>query len=149
MSDGCIYRAVAEVEAAKKKEFQKQQFEVDTDTQYLCVFTDRSLAVYEDGTLVVRLPSPYSSADLPDLDGRLGPVEAWQVEWKYDGIRAQLVRRQGGSWIWSRGEELVTERFNLRFRSATESIENPMRFRSLRRDIARLLTTLRARELSR
>ncbi len=34
-------------------------------------------------------------------------------------------------------EELVAERFNLRFRSATESIENPMRFRALRRDIAR------------
>ena len=40
-------------------------------------------------------------------------------------------------------EELVTERFNLRFRSATESIENPMRFRDLRRDIARLHTILR------
>jgi large subunit ribosomal protein L29 len=40
-------------------------------------------------------------------------------------------------------EELVAERFNLRFRSATESIENPMRFRALRRDIARLHTILR------
>ena len=39
--------------------------------------------------------------------------------------------------------ELVAERFNLRFRSATESIENPMRFRDLRRDIARLHTILR------
>lgn len=43
-------------------------------------------------------------------------------------------------------EELTRERFNLRFRSATESIENPMRFRSLRRDIARLKTILRERE---
>lgn len=42
---------------------------------------------------------------------RLGSVEAWQVEWKYDGIRAQVVRRGGQTWIWSRGEELVTERF--------------------------------------
>jgi large subunit ribosomal protein L29 len=40
-------------------------------------------------------------------------------------------------------DELVKERFNLRFRSATESIENPMRFRDLRRDIARLYTILR------
>jgi large subunit ribosomal protein L29 len=40
-------------------------------------------------------------------------------------------------------DELVAERFNLRFRSATESIENPMRFRDLRRDIARLHTILR------
>jgi large subunit ribosomal protein L29 len=45
--------------------------------------------------------------------------------------------------------ELVEERFRLRFRSATESIENPMRFRHLRRDIARIRTLLRARELSR
>jgi large subunit ribosomal protein L29 len=39
-------------------------------------------------------------------------------------------------------DELVAERFNLRFRSATESIENPMRFRALRRDIARIKTVL-------
>jgi len=41
----------------------------------------------------------------------LGDVAGWLVEWKYDGIRAQLVRRAGQAWIWSRGEELVTERF--------------------------------------
>ena len=43
-------------------------------------------------------------------------------------------------------DELTRERFNLRFRSATESIDNPMRFRDLRRDIARLQTILRERE---
>ncbi|HEX8592829.1 MAG TPA: ATP-dependent DNA ligase [Pseudomonas sp.] len=41
----------------------------------------------------------------------LGPVDDWQVEWKWDGIRAQVVKREGRLWIWSRGEELVTERF--------------------------------------
>jgi DNA ligase-1 len=41
----------------------------------------------------------------------LGAVEDWLVEWKWDGIRAQLVMRAGGTWLWSRGEELVTERF--------------------------------------
>lgn len=41
----------------------------------------------------------------------IGPVENWQVEWKWDGIRAQLVKREGRLWIWSRGEELVTDRF--------------------------------------
>ncbi|MBA3555637.1 MAG: 50S ribosomal protein L29 [Gemmatimonadales bacterium] len=46
----------------------------------------------------------------------------------------------------ARLEELTTERFNLRFRSATESIENPMRFRHIRRDIARLQTILREKE---
>ena len=33
------------------------------------------------------------------------------VEPKYDGIRAQLVRRAGQTWIWSRGEELVTDSY--------------------------------------
>jgi large subunit ribosomal protein L29 len=42
-------------------------------------------------------------------------------------------------------QQLVEERFRLRFRSATESIENPMRFRALRRDIARIRTVLRER----
>ena len=42
-------------------------------------------------------------------------------------------------------EELRAERFNLRFRSATESIENPLRFRAIRRDIARIKTALRMR----
>lgn len=41
----------------------------------------------------------------------LGDPAQWLVEWKYDGIRAQVVRRGGQAWIWSRGEELVTERF--------------------------------------
>jgi large subunit ribosomal protein L29 len=41
--------------------------------------------------------------------------------------------------------ELTEERFRLRFRSATESIGNPMRFRALRRDIARIKTVLRER----
>ena len=48
---------------------------------------------------------------LADFDARLGPVDDWQVEWKYDGIRGQIVKRAGQVWIWSRGEELVTERF--------------------------------------
>ena len=39
--------------------------------------------------------------------------------------------------------ELTEERFRLRFRSATESIENPMRFRTIRREIARIQTILK------
>jgi DNA ligase-1 len=46
-----------------------------------------------------------------DLDAALGPPADWLIEWKYDGIRAQLVRRGGQTWLWSRGEELITERF--------------------------------------
>lgn len=42
---------------------------------------------------------------------QLGSITNWQVEWKYDGIRAQLVYRGGISSLWSRGEELITDRF--------------------------------------
>jgi DNA ligase-1 len=48
---------------------------------------------------------------LSDFEPKLGPPSDWLVEWKYDGIRAQVVRRAGNIWIWSRGEELVTDRF--------------------------------------
>jgi DNA ligase-1 len=41
----------------------------------------------------------------------LGPAGDWLAEWKWDGIRAQLVMRTGEVWLWSRGEELVTDRF--------------------------------------
>ncbi len=48
---------------------------------------------------------------LDGFEAALGSPENWLVEWKWDGIRAQLVRRAGQVWIWSRGEELITERF--------------------------------------
>lgn len=41
----------------------------------------------------------------------LGAVSDWIIEWKWDGIRAQVMRREDGTYIWSRGEELITERF--------------------------------------
>lgn len=41
----------------------------------------------------------------------LGDVSEWQTEWKWDGIRSQLIRREGESFLWSRGEDLVSERF--------------------------------------
>lgn len=46
-----------------------------------------------------------------EFEGRLGPSSDWLVEWKYDGIRAQAVKRAGRVWLWSRGEELVSETF--------------------------------------
>lgn len=49
--------------------------------------------------------------------------------------------------ITDRIEQLQEERFRLRFRSATQQLENPMLLRNLRRDIARLKTVLRQREL--
>lgn len=48
---------------------------------------------------------------LERFDAVLGPPQEWLVEWKWDGIRAQLVKRDGRAWLWSRGEDLITERF--------------------------------------
>lgn len=41
----------------------------------------------------------------------LGAENLWQAEWKWDGIRGQIVKRNGELFIWSRGEELVTDQF--------------------------------------
>jgi DNA ligase-1 len=57
-------------------------------------------------------PYPFFLASpLEGAPETLGDRQAWLVEWKWDGIRAQLVRRNGETWLWSRGEELITHRF--------------------------------------
>ena len=57
-------------------------------------------------------PYPFHLAAPLDVAlAELGDPSAWLVEWKWDGMRAQLVRRAGRTAIWSRGEELVDERF--------------------------------------
>jgi DNA ligase-1 len=56
------------------------------------------------------LAHPFNLA-VDAFDTALGPPSNWLVEWKWDGIRAQLVKRAGQVWLWSRGEELVTDRY--------------------------------------
>ena len=53
----------------------------------------------------------YLASPLEQPPETLGERGDWLVEWKWDGIRGQLIRRQGGVYLWSRGEELITERF--------------------------------------
>ena len=55
------------------------------------------------------------------------------------------LREMTAEQLQARLGELREERFRLRFRSATEAIENPIRFRTIRRDIARIQTILRER----
>ncbi|CAN5509326.1 ATP-dependent DNA ligase [soil metagenome] len=71
-----------------------------------------ALVAPDAGEADISRPYPFFLAH--PLEGEpegLGPVADWQAEWKWDGIRAQVVRRGGQSFIWSRGEELVTERY--------------------------------------
>ena len=59
------------------------------------------------------LASPLEPA--PDGDGSdsplPGPATAWLAEWKFDGIRGQLIRRASQGFLWSRGEELINAAF--------------------------------------
>ncbi|MEZ4639967.1 MAG: ATP-dependent DNA ligase [Caldilineaceae bacterium] len=60
----------------------------------------------------ISRPYPFFLAyPLEDDPTVLGDVGEWQLERKWDGIRAQLIRRRGQNFVWSRGEELITERF--------------------------------------
>jgi DNA ligase-1 len=53
----------------------------------------------------------YLAYPLEDEISSLGHPDAWQAEWKWDGIRGQVIKRNGEGFIWSRGEELITEKF--------------------------------------
>jgi DNA ligase 1 len=82
--------------------------------RYLALVAQTEDAANE--TRDVGQPYPFFLAhqlDVPPelFKSRLGDVDQWMVEWKYDGIRGQVIKREGQVWIWTRGEELATERF--------------------------------------
>jgi DNA ligase-1 len=57
-------------------------------------------------------PYPFYLAYALDREiAELGDPATWQAEWKWDGIRSQLIHRQGEWFLWSRGEELITDKF--------------------------------------
>jgi DNA ligase-1 len=59
----------------------------------------------------ISRPYPfYLAYALEDEPSSLGDPEDWQAEWKWDGIRGQLIKREDQLFVWSRGEELMTER---------------------------------------
>lgn len=66
----------------------------------------------EDSTADASRPYPfYLAYALEDAPETLGAPEGWRAEWKWDGIRGQLILRDGQHFVWSRGEELMTDRF--------------------------------------
>lgn len=57
-------------------------------------------------------PFPFCLAHpLPSSVDELGDIADWLIEWKWDGIRGQVIRRSGQSFVWSRSEESMLERF--------------------------------------
>jgi DNA ligase-1 len=72
----------------------------------------RSLLDSEVEETLISRPYPFLLAHPLDRDlETLGSLKDWILEWKWDGIRAQLIRRRGETFIWSRGEELMEGRF--------------------------------------
>jgi len=66
----------------------------------------------EAGTLDNSKPYPFCLAyALETPPETLGEPNEWQAEWKWDGIRGQIIKRNNEFFVWSRGEELMTEKF--------------------------------------
>lgn len=70
------------------------------------------LIAVDDGQFQLSQPYPfYLASALGAVPETLGDARDWMVEWKWDGIRAQLIKRAGQVFLWSRGEELIMEAF--------------------------------------
>jgi DNA ligase-1 len=66
----------------------------------------------EPGKSDASKPYPfYLAYPLEDAPETLGDPPEWQAEWKWDGIRGQIIKRNDELFVWSRGEELITEKF--------------------------------------
>ncbi len=68
-------------------------------------------SVLSPGVTHDDLSKPYPFYLASPFEGEPFDLTGWQAEWKWDGIRAQVVKRAGQLHIWSRGEELITDRF--------------------------------------
>ena len=74
--------------------------------------TWHTLVEAEDASADASRPSPfYLAYGLEAEPQELGDPQDWRAEWKWDGIRGQLILRDGEYFVWSRGEELMTDRF--------------------------------------
>ena len=112
-----VTRALAEVAGVDAKAIAQRMIGYTDDR--VAPGADRFLALLAPEGETGRAdghPYPFFLAHALSLapeqfDGFLGPPSDWLIEWKYDGIRAQLVRRGGAAYLWSRGEELISDRF--------------------------------------
>jgi DNA ligase 1 len=69
-------------------------------------------------------PYPFYLAYAIEEDpASLGEPSEWQAEWKWDGIRGQLIKRNGLMFLWSRGEDLITDKFP-EYQLLAEKLEN-------------------------
>lgn len=109
ISQQLITRAVAEVCQLDKAEVAHRL----TGDWHPQQTTFRQLIFGENITQSASKPYPFCLAHPLDEEkiGELGVPDEWLAEWKWDGIRGQLIVRQGQIFIWTRGEELVTDKY--------------------------------------
>lgn len=108
VSDGLVVRALAETSGLSTETIAHRlmgAWEPSADWFTSLVGTETTDADWSR-------PFPfYLAYPLEQGPESLGDVSEWQVEWKWDGIRGQLVRRRGRTFLWSRGEDLLSGRF--------------------------------------
>jgi DNA ligase-1 len=76
----------------------------------LVSFEDLLSAEHSDADM--SKPYPFYLAYAIESDvSELGDINEWQAEWKWDGIRGQIIKRNNELFVWSRGEELLTAKF--------------------------------------
>ncbi len=74
--------------------------------------TAEDLLSENSSTIDHSKPYPfYLSYAVEDDPAALGDISEWTAEWKWDGIRGQIIKRNNELFVWSRGEELMTEKF--------------------------------------
>ena len=112
-----VQRALAEISALDAKLVAQRMMgytdakQMPDAARYEALLSQSSSGPAEAGQPYPFFLAHQLDAPLTEFDAKLGAPADWFVEWKYDGIRAQIVKRNGTVWVWSRGEELVTERF--------------------------------------
>ncbi len=92
------------------------QLEANTIAHRISGNWDPSTTLFHDllsaDTIDHSRPYPFYLAYAMENDiDTLGNTDEWQAEWKWDGIRGQIIKRNDELFVWSRGEELMTEKF--------------------------------------
>ena len=114
VSRGLIERAISEIAGLPRPQISHRLMGdwKPTPDSFLSLIHPEFIPGENDSKLYpFFLASPLETASLDEMQEKLGDAKGWVSEWKWDGIRAQLIRRKGATYLWSRGEELITDRF--------------------------------------